>query len=218
MRGLRTEPTTERVIYLPHWWTKSEIRVFSEASVPRRTVDLIVDAIAERTREVLPALKFDFRLLGNHESSARQVAASLVNGEIDEMKLFSLALSENWRDESRGGRQHGDIYITTKPPIGDAVSWAASTFQHGAMLFCLTGDRVNSREFLRKVTLHETGHLMGQYSHCDEYKNVAGFTYTEACNMHYACTYAELCKKCRTHFLWWWRGVLDEVEAQSAGT
>lgn len=197
--------------YASQWWLNGEVRVFWEPSVSRQTVDLIVNAVDQRARETV-GLEFTFQLYGNDTSSAGQVSEALVQGQLDPDKLFSLAALEPWRDQARGGRQHADIYITTKQFVGDPVSWAAASFKYGAMMFCLHGQRHRNSDFLRKVALHETNHLLGMYCHCDDYQNVAGLPYTPVCNMHYSCSHANLCPKCRTHIECWWQGVQDEAK------
>lgn len=214
MRGLRVDPIGG-TRYLPYWWLNGEVRVFWELGVPRQTVDLIVDAVDQRTRETM-GQTFVFDLFGQHQSASEQIADATVNGQVDEKRLFSLMLSEHWRDKRRGGRQHADIYITTKPFLNDPVSWAAACFKHGAMVYCLHGQRHQSSDFLRRVALHETNHLLGMYCHCDDYQNVAGLPYTPRCNMHYSCSHAELCPKCQTHIKWWWQGVYDEAREACA--
>lgn len=209
MRGLRTD-LIDGVVHLPYWWRNGEIRVSWEPGVSQETVDLIVCAVDRRTREVLD-MPFNFQLLGSHPSSVEQIAGATVRGHIDWERLFASALSEHWRDESRDGRQHADIYITTKSFLDDHVSWAAAHFRFGAMVFCLHGQRQHSREFLQRVASHETNHLLGMSCHCDDFQNVVGLPYTPNCNMHYACTHSDLCLKCRTFLQWWWQGVQDEV-------
>lgn len=212
MRGLRTD-AINGTVYLPYWWRDGVVRVFWEAGISRQTVDLIVSAVNQRARESID-LSFDFELFGAERSALEQIEASTVNRQIDEKRLFSLALSEHWRDKHRGGRQHADIYITTKPFLNDPVSWAAACFKHGTMVFCLHRQRHQGSDFLRRVALHETNHLLGMYCHCDDYQNVAELPYTSRCNMHYSCSHAELCPKCRTHIKWWWQGVQDEANEQ----
>lgn len=210
MRGLRTNPIGGTT-YLPYWWFNGEVRVFWERGIPSQTVDLIVNAVDQRTRETLD-LSLVFERFGDHPSAMEQVHSALVRGQLDPDRLFSLALSEPWRDHRRGGRQHADIYITTKSFVDDPVSWGAACFKHGAMMFCLHGQRHQSHDFLHKVALHETNHLLGMYCHCDDYQNVAGLPYSPRCNMHYDCSHAELCPKCQTHIKWWWLGVQDEAQ------
>ena len=50
MRGERIDPIGG-IRYLPYWWFNNEVRVFWEAGIPRHTVDLIVDAVDQRSRE-----------------------------------------------------------------------------------------------------------------------------------------------------------------------
>ncbi|TSC68075.1 MAG: hypothetical protein G01um101456_749 [Parcubacteria group bacterium Gr01-1014_56] len=214
MRGLRTD-SIGGIRYLPYWWLNGEVRVFWESGIPRQTVDLIVNAVDQRAREV-PGLSFVFEKYGDDAGAIEQIGSALVRGQLDPDRLFSLALSEPWRDPRRGGRQHADIYITTKSFVDDPVSWAAASFKYGAMMFCLHGQRHHSHDFLRKVALHETNHLLGMYCHCDDYQNVVGLPYTSRCNMHYSCTHAELCPKCQTHIKWWWLGVQDEMSETQA--
>lgn len=212
MRGLRT-PAIGGKVFLPHWWVNGEIRVFAEAAVPQRTIDLIIAAVDERIRETT-GLTFDFHQFGAHPSALQQIAQATSAGAIDHDRLFSLALSEGWRDEHRGGRQHGDIYITAKPFVNDSASWAAACFRHGAMMFCLHGQRASNHGFLRRVALHETNHLLGMYCHCDDYQVVAGHQYTSSCNMHYSCPSDTLCPKCVDFIHHWWLQVAHEHELQ----
>jgi hypothetical protein len=210
MSGLRVDPIGGTK-YLPYWWLNGEIRVFWEPGIPQQTVDLIVSAVDQRAREV-PGLEFVFNKYGHHASAIEQIDAATTRGQLDPDRLLALAASEPWRDWRRGGRQHADIYITTRPFLDDSVSWAAACFKHGAMMFCLHGGRHQSHDFLRRVALHETNHLLGMYCHCDDYQNVAGLSYSPRCNMHYSCSHADLCPKCRTHIECWWQGVQDEAK------
>lgn len=209
MRGLRTDPIGG-IRYLPYWWLNGEVRVFWEPGISWQTVDLIVNAVDQRARETLN-VSLVFEKHGEHPSAIEQIDGALVRGRLDPNRLFSLALSEPWRDHRRGGRQHADIYITTKSFVNDPGSWAAACFKHGAMVFCLHAERYQHRDFLRRVALHETNHLLGMYCHCDDYQNVAGMPYTRECNMHYSCHCANLCSKCQTQLRWWWRTVQDEA-------
>lgn len=210
MSGRRT-PTICGKSHLPHWWTQSEIRVYWDDAIPRKTADLITDAVDTRIRETLDQ-SFRFALFGNHSSAAEQVADATVNGQINEQRLFASALSESWRDPLRGGRQHADIYITAKPFLNDSVSWGASCFKHGAMIFALYGQRHQNHDFLRQVALHETNHLLGMYCHCDDYQNVQGYNYAPRCNMHYSCPSPDLCSKCVAFIRHWWAQVSYEYE------
>ena len=210
MRGLHADPIGG-TRYLPYWWINGEVRVFWEPGVPRQTVDLIVSAVDRRARETV-GLEFDFQLYGNEASSSEQVSSALVSGRLDPDRLFALSASEPWRDERRGGRQHADIYITTKQFVGNPEPWGAANFKYGTMMFCLHGQRHHGSAFLRKVALHEANHLLGMYCHCDDYQNVAGLAYSPSCNMHYSCSHTDLCLKCRTHIEYWWQGVQDEAK------
>ena len=210
MSGRRT-PSINGESILPYWWIQSEIRVFWDAAIPRQTVDLITGAVDERIRETI-GLPFRFALFGDHASAAEQVANAALNGQIDEQRLFASALSESWRDPRCGGRQHADIYITAKPFLNDTISWGAGCFKHGTMIFALYGRRHQSHDFLRRVALHETNHLLGMYCHCDDYQNVEGYSYTPECNMHYGCSSSGLCPKCVEFIRHWWVQVSYEYE------
>jgi len=206
MTGLRT-PAINGKKYLPHWWTQGEIRVSWDSAIPQETINLIVDSVDERIRETA-GIKFNFITLGDHPSAAEQVASATINGQINVEQLFTSALSESWRDQNRGGRQHADIYITTKPFFNDAVSWGASSFKYGTMVFALYGQRYQNRNFLHRVTLHETNHLLGMYCHCDDYLNVEGYNYIPECNMHYSCFGFDLCPKCMDFIRHWWEQII----------
>jgi hypothetical protein len=155
--------------------------------------------------------RFAFLQTGQHPTSLQQIAQATVGRELDEERLFSLALTEVWRDEKRGGRQHADVYITNKPLKDDHVSWGAARFNHGAVVFSLTGDRQKNLGFLANVARHETTHLLGMYAHCDDYQNVAGFKYTSNCNMHGSCSQPRLCPKCLFFLEHWWAQLDHEL-------
>jgi predicted Zn-dependent protease len=210
MQGLRTRKI-DRHILLPLWWTGQEVRVFSEPSIPDNVSRDIAEAVNERFVQTI-GLQCEFKFFGAHQSAMQQIAAAMVNSQIDHERLFDLALSESWRNPEYGGRQHADIYITTKPFLNDRVSWAAADFNYGAMVFCLHSNRYLSSEFLRKVALHEANHLLGMPCHCDDHQNVDGFEYSTACNMHYVCPKEELCPKCAEFIRAWWDQVIPEYE------
>jgi hypothetical protein len=210
MNGFRT-PTINGKSYLPHWWTQNEVRVFWDSTIPQKTVNLIVDAVDERIQETI-GLQFRFVMLGNHVSATKQVTDATINGQIDRQRLFASALSESWRDPQHGGRQHADIYITTKSFIDDTVSWGACSFKYGTMIFALYGQRHQNHNFLRRVALHETSHLLGMYCHCDDYQNVDEYRYIPDCNMHYNCSSTDLCPKCTEFIQHWWNQILYEYE------
>jgi hypothetical protein len=212
MNGLRT-PAIGGKVLLPHWWVNGEIRVFSDPAVPQATVDLITAAVSERIRETT-GFTFTFHHYGDHPSAREQVAQATSSRGLDPDRLFALSLSEGWRNEARGGRQHGDIYITTKPFLDDQISWGAACFRHGTMMFALHSGRSSSSGFLRRVALHETNHLLGMYCHCDDYQVVRGHQYTPSCNMHYSCPSDTLCPKCVDFIHHWWLQVAHEYELQ----
>jgi hypothetical protein len=210
MAGQRT-PVIGGETFLPHWWTRKEIRVFWDPAISRQTVDLIVGAVDERIQETI-GVEFLFNGFGNHPSAVEQVDHATTNGQIDHDLLFASALSESWRDTRYGGQQHADIFITNRPFVNDPVSWAAADFRFGAMVFCLYGNRQHKHGFLRKVALHETNHLLGMFCHCDEYQNVEELSYRATCNMHYVCPSEDLCPKCTDFIRNWWQQVAYEYE------
>lgn len=195
--------------YLPHWWTDNHIYVAWEPGIPQETAEMIAQAVDERIQE-LWNVRFKFTMFGNHESFAEQVDASMMRGQLDEQRLFSLAASESWRDQNRGGRQHGDIYITTKPFLNDSVSWGAAAFYYGAMIFALHGQRHRSTEFLHRIALHEATHLCGMHTHCEIYQGVEGYTYNGHCNMDSGMPTGELCPKCQEYLRIFWDNVQGE--------
>lgn len=206
-------PVIQGRAFPPLWWLNGEIRVFAEAAVPQQTVDLIITAVDERIRETT-GLEFRFVDLGDHPSAREPVAQATSARGLDEERLFALSLTEGWRDERRGGRQHGDIYITTKPLLDDSGSWGASRFTHGTMVFALHSGRSSRTGFLRRVALHETNHLLGMRTHCDYHQNVAGLRYAPSCNMHGSCPSETLCLKCRTFIQHWWDQLLYEQQQE----
>jgi len=191
----------------PLWWTKGEIRVSWEHGIPERTVELITKAVKQRLRE-LCGLQFAFKLFGQHESFVQQLRKCIAQGQVDHEKLFTLASVEKWRDEACGGQQHADIYITTKPFLGDRVSWGAADFNFGVMFFALHGQRHLRESFLHTIALHEAGHLAGIGTHC-EYLPVKGQVPC-TCNMNSNLSSDELCSKCKEYFRVFWETINQE--------
>jgi hypothetical protein len=211
MLGNRT-PAIRGKVYPPSWWTQREIRVFWEESINREAVDLVLMAVDKRIKETI-GWGFTFLLLGNHPSALDQLRCSTSNGQVNDKKLFDLAISEEWRDLKRGGRQHADIFITSKPFVNDMVSWGSASFKYGAMIFSLHGSRQENRQFLYQVALHETNHLLGMYCHCDDYPKVANYQYSPDCNMHGSCPSSELCPKCMQFIRLWWQQIIASQPA-----
>lgn len=183
------------VAYQPLWWWNREIRVFWEPDIDETTVQLVCREIDDFSRE-LGIGSFDFQLFGSHESAMEQIHASMYRGELDEQRLMASAVSEHWRDESRGGRQHGDIFITRQSFKDDRVSWGCASFVYGTMALMLHGDRQRNHRFLRGLVRHEATHLLGMSFHCDDFQNVGDFHYDGSCNMHYSIPSDQLCPKC----------------------
>ncbi len=199
---------------LPLWWINGEVRVSWELEIPRKTVDIIVEAVRQRLNE-LCGLRFAFKLFGQHESFVEQLNACALNGQVDQEKLFSLASMESWRDESNGGRQHADVYITAKPFLGDAVSWGAADFNFGVMFFALYGQRYSHQSFLRTIALHEAGHLAGMPTHC-EYLRIKGYA-KNTCNMNSDLSSDGLCSKCKEYFRIFWETINQEYGTYLCG-
>lgn len=188
------------------WWIHREIRVFWERDIPRQTVDVVVEACQERIAECgLP--EFEFEIVGPHWSVDQQLVQCARGREIDHDRFDDLCLREEWRDEDRGGRQHGDIVITRYELLDDPASWGVTGIRNGTILFGLHGKRPSNHSFLRKVALHEMGHLLGAAFHCDETRHLSGYRYDPQCSMHYSCTGDTLCMKCKEFVRTWWRAL-----------
>ena len=201
------------VAYQPLWWWHREIRVFWEPGIDDATVRLVCEEIDALSRE-LGIGTFSFQTFGHHNSAMEQIRSALRGGELDEQQLFQLAVSEHWRDERVGGRQHGDIYITRQSFVNDHVSWGAASFPYGVLMLTLHGNRQHNHGFLRGLVRHEATHLFGMSCHCDDFQNVEGYRYTRSCNMHYEIPSGTLCPKCTDFVRAWWC-ILDEVQAQA---
>lgn len=187
------------------WWIRKKIHIYHEPGIPRSAIKTIITAVDERIYQVLHS-RFTIKLDTN-ENFATQIEEATVNGHIDEHKLFSLASFGRRRDPYRGGRQHGGIYITTKPFLHSPASWGAAHFKFGTIIFALNGRRYQPTNLLRNVALHETTHLIGMYTHCKTYQNVQGYDYHGPCNMDPDCKTGYLCPKCRDLVVHFWKQV-----------
>ncbi len=213
-RGSRS-PVVNGRRYLPLWWTSGEVRIFTEQGITDPTVNTVIDMLKQRANE-LDLKPFHFKVFGPHPSALQQVRDSLVRGQIDPYKFFDICVSEDYRDQSKGGMQHADIVITKRSFLDDTVSWGAASWAHGAMIFTLHGDRQHHTAFLKKVALHEANHLFGMPLHCDHYQNVDGYRYDTRCNMHYCCPTEVLCPKCKDFITQWWLQIERECNITKA--
>jgi hypothetical protein len=206
------QPIVDGVRHQPLWWLHREFRVFWEPGIADTTVLLVEKEIKDLCRELGIGM-FSFQNFGSHDSAMEQIRSSLRGDELDEQQLFQLAVSEHWRDERVGGRQHGDIYITRQSFVNDRVSWGAASFPHGALMLTLHGNRQQNHGFLRGLVRHEATHLFGMSCHCDDFQNVESYRYTRSCNMHYEIPSGTLCPKCSDFVRAWWC-LLNDVQAQ----
>ncbi len=200
-------PVIDGKPYPPFWWMEKKIRIFCEEGISSQTIRIVQQAINQRFSEVGHE-PFDFEIWGVHQSAQEQIKASMVNGQLDENKLFRICASEPWRDKAKGGIQHGDIFITRRQFLNDTVSWGAADFKFGVMILALHGSRQTSTDFLRRVVLHEATHLVGYGYHCDQWKEVEGYLYDSNCSMHYSCHGEHLCDKCNDFIGAWWERIL----------
>lgn len=208
----KDQPRALNRTYLPLWWIGGEIRIFWEKDITQSTAVFVKDAIESQISEIDTVPPLTVRLFGTHPSAEGQIDDCTISGAIDWDMLFQDCLSEAWRDDTQGGEQHADVVITTKPFLNNRVSWGCSIFAFGTMILALYGRRQEQRNFLKKVVIHETGHLLGFETHCDSYQNVEGYQYTPDCNMHYSCPSAVICAKCTDYIRQWWVEVRNEYE------
>ena len=213
LRGDRV-PVIDGIDYTPLWWTNKypQIRIFWEPRISTKTIDLVIESIADLAFQIghdfIP--EFDFITLGSHDSAMQQIQNACVGGKLDNKRLANIVASEPYRNEANGGEQHGDVYITTREFVDDSASWGAAGFQHGILMLTLYGNRQQSRDFLKKVVIHEAGHFFGLPLHCDD-SVVDEYGYDQNCVMHYQCPSSMLCPKCQDWIRQWWvqsRGVI----------
>lgn len=200
--GSRTPPITGRS-YPPRWWVDGIVRVYWDRGISQETVGLVAVAMGERIAQVLD-WEPTYELLGFPDDACEMVDRSRVRGRIDQQRLFETALTNPGRNRSLGGIQHADVFITSSSLLDDEISWGAASFKYGTIVFALHGARQWNRRYIEKVVFHETGHLLGCYSHCDDYLNVEGYPYDPSCNMHYSCEGRDLCPKCSEMLRSWW--------------
>jgi len=151
-------------------------------------------------------IHFNLIPLGSHQSAMNQLKAVTYSNQVDYNRLFDLVSTEVWRDENIGGREHRDIFITTKYLLDDPVSLGCAGYKDGCILFALHGQSQYNHILLRRLVRHEATHLMGLGWHCDHPDfRVNGYHSSGRCNMHYHLPSGETCPKCLDYLRAFWQ-------------
>ena len=192
MAGIRRQST---------WWKHQEIRLFWEPDIHLATVRVVIDEL----NLLCQAIGLQFKLIpfGSHQSAMIQLKAVTHDNQIDYNRFFDIVVAEDWRNESIGGREHGDIFITTKHLLDDPVSLGCASYTDGCILFALHGQSQHNHTLLRRLVRHEATHLLGLGLHCNEFP-VQGYHYNDRCNMHYSLPSGETCPKCLDYLRAFW--------------
>ncbi|MEX0595430.1 MAG: hypothetical protein WD512_02940, partial [Candidatus Paceibacterota bacterium] len=182
------------------WWKNQEIRLYWEPDIQASTVAIVMKEIYTLCQTI--GINFDLITYGKHPSSILE--SVMHNGHIDYNLLFNLVQMEPSRDETIGGREHGDIFITSSKLLNDPVSLGRASYFHGCMVLCLYDRSQYYYNVLRRLALHQMTHLLGLPYHCDKFL-VDGYSEYELCNMHYALPSGETCPKCMDFLRHFWQ-------------
>ena len=150
------------------------------------------------------SVQFDLIPLGSHKSAMSQLQAVTYGNQVDYNCLFDIVSTEGWRNENIGGREHGDIFITTSYLLDDLVSLGCAGYKDGCVLLALHGQNQCNHSLLRKLVRHEVTHLLGLGLHCNNFP-VRGYGYSDWCNMHYHLPSRETCPKCLDFLRTFWQ-------------
>ena len=185
------------------WWKHQEIRLFWESDIHPSTVEVVMNEVELLCRAI--GIHFNLIPLGSHHSAMNQLKAVTHGNQVDYNRLFDILSTEVWRNESIGGREHGDIFITTKHLLDDPVSLGCASYTDGCILFALHEQSQYNPTLLRRLVRHEATHLLGLGWHCDHSDfRVNGYHYNGRCNMHYHLPSRETCPKCLDYLRAFW--------------
>lgn len=191
----------------PLWFVGKEIRIFRMPKVDEKVVPYVRAGIEDLIHQI--GLDFNVTYYGPHPSAVEQVRESIKpDGRIDGDKLSQILVSENWRRPEYGGRPHTDIYITDRfLALGDR-NWGQSQFVYGYMILALPRERQESLEFIRNISKHEAGHLLGFPEHHDgDFSDVKGYSPVQDCNMLWQASTRYTCDKCADALVYFWKGI-----------
>jgi len=191
------------------WVRGKEIRVFREPTVKAQCSLPVINGIYDMIKEV--GVDLQVKYLGDHNSINPLIAESITSrGTLDDGKLGRKLISETYRDESAGGKQHADVILTSLRFDEDSSNWGVSRFSEGCMIMSLPLERQDNLRFIRNVSEHETGHLLGFHQHHDYWK-VEGYREPGYCVMYRSCSTPFLCNKDRDAMIYFWRALEKEL-------
>ncbi|MCI0557119.1 MAG: hypothetical protein MN733_01385 [Nitrososphaera sp.] len=192
------------------WILGREIRISKTPEVRDEVIAHVMRGVADMFQEAgLEQFKISYH--ASHWSAVEQITAAILpDGSLDYQKLWTIAVSEKWRDPVQGGTPHADIYVTH---LTDSYLWGASSFPHGCVTLFLPKERQANSRAIRINAKHETGHLLGYQEH-HESVSVTGYNVPETCNMHHLDFALDLCDKCRDALVSIWEGIEQRFDQQ----
>jgi len=127
------------------------------------------------------------------------------------LKLRDMLYREIWRDESKGGKQHGDIGVFLEHSPNEIKVKAGSLgIGYHKKGYALMWDK------LRKVSTHEAGHLIGIPGNHDSSGMIPNFNIYKAagysdsgCVMNWDVPSGRFCDECLDRLIGYWQGVED---------
>jgi|GEM_PF-1318980 len=200
--------------YQPYgeWVNGKEIRVFREPSVARPCLEATVEGLCEMVDEL--GLKLDVLDYDIEASVQPMIDASTEYGVLDGEQLSRRLFAESYRDTNKGGKQHADVLLTSKPlRLGDE-NWGETRFNTGAMIMSLPQGRQGSYDFIGNVAKHEAAHLLGFQEHHARVGNVIGYAEPEDCLTNWQCSTRDICERDEDALLAFWLGIEQKTGQQ----
>lgn len=190
--------------YDPTVWVEGkEIRIFKMPGINKRVIPSVYTGL----RDLITEVGLDFRINYFEDSSViKQVNQATNHNGLDGDRLGEILAGEHWRIPKYGGKPHADIIIVDTPFSKNPQDWGQSQFVYGYMVLTLSGNRQNSLDFIRNITKHEAGHLLGFQEHHDS-SLVRDYGKVKDCNMNWQASTLYTCEKCLDAIRFFWKGM-----------
>lgn len=104
------------------------------------------------------------------------------------------------------GKPHADLIIIDKYLTLGKENWGQSDFNVGGTIISVPGERQENTGFIRNVTKHEVGHLLGYVYHHDTF-HVTGYAEPGNCVMYWEASTDYLCPRCKDALTFHWESL-----------
>lgn len=188
---------------IPFWYKTKKIEIIAETGIKTETIELV-----KQTIEAVIYQIFFNNSLFNVSVSTKNVDA-YIQYFVDNKDMINddKFVVNTYKSLIRQKKYHAVIFITKHGFFNDYISWGRSAFNDGCMILALSGNRQENQEFLGSVVRHESVHLLGSPAHCDDLREVEGYSYNRCCNMHSHVPSEIICEKCKDLVRLWWQGL-----------